>query len=117
MGLNFVCSSDSYPSDKYAYKEVPIDALPNPNPSNYKIIDTLTVGNFLIVEIVYPDCKNYEGKKILVYEGVTWQQLRSQKLIDPHFSNKPGYFSPIARFEPTKRGFVLAERFARACMK
>lgn len=85
----------------------------NPDPANYKIIDTLTVGNILIAEIQYPDCKNYEGRKILVFEGVSAQALRGQKLIDPHFSKNSQYISPIARFEPTDKGWKMAESFAK----
>ncbi len=113
MGIRLF-SESKYPEEKYVYKDVPVDPLPgNPNPANYKIIDTLTFGNILIVEIQYPDCKNYEGKKILVYEGITWAELRKQKLIDPHFSNNKKYKSPIARFEPTERGWKMAESFAK----
>jgi len=95
------------------YDEV-VDPLPgNPNPAKYRIIDTLTIGNILIVEIEYPDCKNYEGRKILVYEGISATQLREQKLIDPHFSKNKKYASPIVRFEPTERGWKMAESFAK----
>jgi hypothetical protein len=85
----------------------------NPSPSNYKILETLTFGNMLIVEIQYPDCNNYEGKKILVYEGVTISQLKKQKLIDPHFSENKDFYSPVARFEPTQKGWKMAESFAK----
>ncbi len=85
----------------------------NPSPSNYKILETLTFGNMLIVEIQYPDCNNYEGKKILVYEGITISQLKKQKLIDPHFSENKNFYSPVARFEPTQKGWKMAESFAK----
>ena len=68
MGIKLI-SSVEYD----VYKDVPTPG--NPNPANYKIISTLKIGNILIAEIVYPDCKNYEGKKILVFEGIdaeTW---------------------------------------------
>jgi len=94
--------------------EAPVVVHPgNPDPANYQLVDTLTIGNFLIVEIKYPNCKNYEGRKILVYEGVTWQKLRSQKLIDPHFSANKKFISPIARFEPTDRGWRMATVFVK----
>lgn len=113
MGIRlFGSSSDAkYPPTFYS----PAPEIPpgNPDPAKYKIIDTLTIGNLLIVEIVYPDCKNYEGKKILVYEGITALLLRQQKYIDPHFSNNSKYKSPIARFEPTGRGMVMAVSFAK----
>jgi hypothetical protein len=113
MGIRLF-SADSYPKEKYVSKDVSVDVPPgNPNPTNYKIIDTLTIGNILIVDIQYPDCKNYEGRKILVYEGVTQFELRRQKYIDPHFSINKKFHSPIARFEPTDRGWKMAESFAK----
>lgn len=77
----------------------------NPDPKNYKFLDTFQIGKYLIVEMLYPDCKNYEGKKILVYKDVTFKELQKQKLIDPHFSDNRKFRSPIARFEPSQRGF------------
>lgn len=82
--------------------------LPNPDPANYKIIKSAVLGCFLVVLVNYPDCANYEGNKILVFENTSLEELMTQKLIDPHFSNSSKYKHPIARFEPTKRGWILA---------
>jgi len=79
-------------------------SLPNPNPANYSVIRSEDVNGKLIIEIKYHDCTNYEGRKIMVYE-CTLDELMKQKLIDPHFCNNDNYFSPIARFEPTERGW------------
>jgi hypothetical protein len=83
---------------------------PSSNPENYEILRSLQMGKYLIVEIKYPDCKNYEGKKIMVYEGDI-KQLVSQKKIDPHFSDNCAFKSPIGRFEPTNRGWNMAKTF------
>ena len=115
MGVIKLFSGDRYPSPPapVVNNNINIVVPGNPYPANYKIIDTLTYGDILIVEIQYPDCKNYEGRKILVYEGVTSQELRKQKYIDPHFSINKKFHSPIARFEPTERGWKMAESFAK----
>jgi hypothetical protein len=117
MGVIRLFSGDRYPSPPATAVQVnPTIKLVvpgNPDPANYRIIDTLTVGNILIAEIQYPDCKNYEGRKILVFEGVSAQALRGQKLIDPHFSKNSQYISPIARFEPTTKGWAMATSFAK----
>ena len=85
----------------------------NPNPNNFKIESAKEIYGYLILKINYPDCKNYEGNKILVFDkGVTLIDLMNQKIIDPHFSNNTKYISPIARFEPTDRGWTMAIRFA-----
>ena len=44
---------------------------PNPDPANYKIVEAQEVGKCLVLKIHYPDCDNFEGKKILVFRGVT----------------------------------------------
>lgn len=88
---------------------------PNPNPRNFSIIRSATVGDYTIVMIKYHDCTNYEGKKILVFEKryVSAESLGEFKFIDPHFCEGQ-HLSPIARFEPTVRGWEMARRFALA---
>lgn len=85
----------------------------NPDPKHFRLKRIDYVCGFLIIKVQYPDCLNYEGCKILVYDkGVTWTDLDKQKVIDPHFSGDKKYISPIARFEPTERGWNMAILFA-----
>jgi|CXWL01.1.fsa_nt_gi hypothetical protein len=84
----------------------------DPNPAKYKIIDETVVGTCVVVRVNYPDCTNYEGKKILVFDDVNqWKKLKKKKRLDPHFVEDQ--YSPMARFEPTERGMVLAVKTAR----
>jgi len=108
MGIKLF-SSDSYPVEDI----VPFIQPGNPDPSKFKIIDTLTVGTMMVVEVQYSGCTNYEGRKILVYDGMTKIELHEQKYIDPHFSDNKKYKSPVARFEPTQKGWKMAESFAK----
>lgn len=86
---------------------------PNPDPENFVILRDKQVGKFLILEVQYPGCINYEGIKILLLENVTLESLKAhQKVLDPHFSNSGSIHHPIARFEPTKRGWAMAESMA-----
>ena len=85
---------------------------PNPNPHNFKVQQTLQLGKLTIAQVVYPDCTNYEGNKILVFE-LTAEQVRDMKVIDPHFSRIAPHLSPIARFVPTERGWEMALNFAK----
>lgn len=99
------------------YDDWPV-AGPNPNPLNFKILREEEVGRFLIVELRYPDCTNFEGRKILVYEGMTLELLHRCQRIDPHFQEKPnistfGCSLLIARFIPTKEGWSYAQSFCR----
>jgi hypothetical protein len=105
MGIRLF-SRDSYDDSSYNTKSV--SNLPNPDPKNYIIKRYIQIDKYLLIEINYPDCTNYEGNKILLYENITLNQLKSQKLIDPHFSENKNYVSPIARFEPTDKGWELA---------
>ena len=86
--------------------------LPNPNPSNFKIRRMYREYNYLVVELQYPDCTNYEGRKILVFRGVSKQELRKLKRVDPHFCDGK-HSSPIARFAPTVEGWRDAKAYAR----
>lgn len=89
-------------------QETPTPKDRNPNPKNYTIKRLATRGSYLIAEIVYPDCTNFEGRKILVFAGITSKRLRRSGFIDPHFCDRR-HISPVARFEPTVRGWELAE--------
>lgn len=97
--------SDSETSKPIATEYV---VLPNPKADNYKILRHIHINNYLVIEMLYLDCINYEGRKILVYENCTIKDLTMQKLIDPHFSENKKYYSPFARFEPTEKGWNMA---------
>jgi hypothetical protein len=78
----------------------------NPNPTNFKITKVYDTAYNTAVMVEYPDAKNYEGKKILVYKGVSSSDLKNEKALDPHFSEKG--LAPFARFEPTDKGWEQA---------
>ena len=106
MGMPTCCFSSSSVDNKSR-------SFPNPNPENYRLLRHRPLKKCLIVEIQYLDCTNYEGRKILVFENIILYDLLKQKLIDPHFSESKKFISPIARFEPTTRGWVLACNFCK----
>lgn len=94
------------------------DRLPHePNPERFVIKKVYEYrknsrnGNYLLALIVYPDCKNFEGNKVLVFEDISELQLRGMRNIDPHFFNDNRYKTPIARFEPSKKGIDMAKDF------
>lgn len=101
MGLKLFSTS--------SFSENSNNTLPNPNPLNYKIVKYAEFyGHYLLVKINYPDCKNHEGNKILLFENCSMDELLKQKKIDPHFSDNKKLHSPIARFEPTNKGWDMA---------
>jgi hypothetical protein len=87
--------------------------ITNPNPANFSILKFEMVGEFLILFVRYPDCTNFEGRKILVFEDISADDLFDQKRLDPHFCEE--CFSPIARFVPTQHGWDLAMKFCQKC--
>lgn len=76
-----------------------------PDPSNYRIIDSYKYKRFLLLKVNYPDSKNYEGNKILLFEYLTLDDFTALGEIDPHFFESK--YSPIARFEPTDKGWLI----------
>lgn len=120
MGVLSLFSKSSYDDDagidinkvsKSSYDKIDV-RLPNPDPSNYKIVRSKQFKKYLAVMINYPNCTNYEGNKICVYE-CTLKQLLKQKKIDPHFSENKKFYSPIARFIPNENGWEMAENFCK----
>jgi len=83
--------------------------LPSPNPTRFRILRTKQVGTTVIAEVQYPDCTNYEGKKVILWEDTNEAALMRRTTLDPHFAEQDG---PVARLEPTERGWRLATALA-----
>jgi len=83
---------------------------PVPNPANFNITIIDEVGSHVVAWINYPDCTNFEGNKILVFENISQEQVLNAEKIDPHFYQDDS-MSPIARFEPTEKGWHRAMLF------
>jgi hypothetical protein len=85
----------------------------NPNKFRYRIGKSYHASNVshpVAVELFYPDCKNYGGRKILVYRSLKdFDMTIKNGHVDPHFLE--GQISPVARFEPTDEGWTLACNF------
>lgn len=109
MGLRLL-SSSSYEEYKNR-EEGGYGSLPNPHPNNYTILRSDFVNGYLIIEIQYHDCINFEGRKIMVFKCESILELTKQKMIDPHFSDHSQLLSPIARFRPTEEGWGDAHIF------
>lgn len=110
MGLGI--SSSSFDTARRVIVNEPVISK-NPNPNNYEFIRFQEYSDFLILELKYPNCTNYEGHKILLFKGISMIEILRQKAIDPHFSENEDFFSPIARFVPTDDGWLMAQFVAR----
>lgn len=82
----------------------------NPNPDEFKVTLCKQIGSLYLSVVHYPNCTNYEGKKILL----TRFDPRTFKRLDPHFSrmyiNNAGL---IARFVPTEYGWECGYKLAK----
>ena len=106
IGRSSGCLCSHTTIEKIVIKEIPKG---NPDPTQFVILRQQTMGDYIIVEILYPNCTNFEGKKILLFKGFSYEQIHSAKFIDTHFFDKHNdHPSPIARFEPTEFGWLLA---------
>ncbi len=84
----------------------------NPNPYNHSVSDYLVIGNAVVMKVVYPDCKNYEGTKIMVYDKTMLDNLYNGDSLDPHFCDDCK-LSPLARFKPDDEGWAWAINFCQ----
>lgn len=85
----------------------PKAVAPNPSPYRWKLLEVNQLRYAYVLKVQYLDCTNFEGIKIMVYEG----KYSKVDYLDPHFfDNKQ---SPIARFKPDKKGWNRAIAFAQ----
>lgn len=117
MGLNLLgsgceCNKNYARVEERIVEKKVLIKEPDPDPRNFKVLTVKIKGVYAIVSVRYPDCTNYEGNKLLVFEGVTDAEIRTWTFLDPHFceGNHP---TPIARFEPTLKGWALAEAMCK----
>lgn len=113
MGISIVRNSNTSNCGCNGCSTKDEQPLSNPNPNRWQINRHVICGDYIVVDIHYPDCINFEGKKILVFK-CGWSQLAKQKLIDPHFSDKNDKLYPIARFQPTREGWDDAINYAKS---
>lgn len=78
----------------------------NPNPKNFRIIKHQHIRHYLVMHVVYPNCTNFEGNKILVFRDVIDPtSLLNATDLDPHFFPDSKL---VARFVPTNIGWHMA---------
>jgi hypothetical protein len=94
-----------------AASEAVVGATQSPNPRNFKIIKAINQGSSCVAWVNYPECTNFEGNKIIVFQHLNVADLGKMIIIDPHFAKlDPCTF---ARFVPTQKGWNFAVQLAR----
>jgi hypothetical protein len=108
MGMMKLISDDSGPPTKGKSKL---------HPWRFELIQSKQIGGYLVLELKYPECKNYEGTKILVVIGHE-ADFKSRKHFDPHFleydDTQP---FTVARFVPIEGAFQMACDFTEMITK
>lgn len=74
---------------------------------NYKTVATFVRGQWTLLKLNYPNCKNYDGDKIILLKGFKLAELEADKF-DPHFLQGNKIFG---RFEPTLEGWQAGMEF------
>lgn len=87
------------------------DQAPNPNPKRFEILATIDINNHVVAMIRYPNCTNFEGKKICLFLNTCRNDLYSAKEIDPHFAESG--LTPFARLTPGGGGWRAAIMLAQ----
>lgn len=87
-------------------QEKPARANVDPNPACFRILSARIKRGHILAEILYPNCTNFEGRKIILFKGVSIHNITKMDYLDPHFSEKGNI---IARFSPSIEGILLAK--------
>jgi hypothetical protein len=111
MGLPIGFSRCHCDTERIVYVDRP---LPNPNPTRFDAVRVEQIGEMVVAEIHYHGCTNYEGRKVMVYDNCKVKDIEFANKLDPHFCERCR-LSPVARFEPTRRGWDWAIAFAIQC--
>jgi len=112
-------SSSSYESHNTVRVNVvnTVKPFPEPEPDNWEFVRQYQHPNALVIEIRYPNCTNYEGRKVMVFKikgGFSELMKKNKGLLDPHFHDTQGFVPLLARFEPTTEGWKLANNLAKS---
>ncbi len=76
----------------------------DPDPTNFKIIDSKIVGGYTCLVVIYPNCTTFGGKKFIILLGeYSSEKLASIKTLDPHFLDKQDPII-VARIRPDEAG-------------
>ncbi len=93
--------------------------LPNPNPKNCQIDREEGIGRLSILCVKYPDCTNYDGYKIMVFDlplAELKEKIQKTGFLDPHFCPHSD-LKMIARFIPDFSGWEIAKAFCKFLQK
>ena len=104
--VDYECNVSSKTLSTIRSAESKCNMPPNPNPYKFEILDIFEENNFTVVKVNYIGCTNFEGIKILLFEGNIKDEVLKLNALDPHFMEN-GKFTLLARFRPDEKGWKL----------
>ena len=102
--LDYDVSLSKWIRDKLFGKTKKSTLTPVIDPKVIQINDAIRIGNFTIVDVIYEEYINFDGRKILVFKDFDYLKLFDEHL-DPHFLEDNNL---VARFVPTDEGVKMA---------
>jgi hypothetical protein len=81
----------------------------NPDPHRFRINRIYEIADVTVVDVTYPNCTTFDGRKILVFDGHCMALLKVARVLDPHFLSSN---TLIARVRPDAAGMRMLDRIA-----
>ena len=78
----------------------------------FTVLERKEIPPFLVARLKFSECHNFNGEKIIVWEGAEIDPIRGRVIIDPQFREGANI---VAMFEPTQRGWAYALKFCEGC--
>lgn len=85
----------------------PVQDPRNPDPHRFHINRIYEIADVTVVDVTYPNCTTFDGRKILVFDGHCMALLKVARVLDPHFLSSN---TLIARLRPDAAGMRLLDR-------
>lgn len=84
---------------------------PMPDPYRFRVIHWQDFKASLLVEVEYPGCTTFDGRKLLVFRDMSVNELEATSVLDPHFTELEPRL--VARFRADETGRLLAQQCCR----
>lgn len=97
-------------SGKMSGSSLPLKSY-EPNPLVFQIEKCWQYRDFLLVKVNYFKCPTFEGRKLLLFKGLSFAELKCLKELDPHFFENSQL---VARFPANEFGIELAHTLMKS---
>ncbi len=104
--------SQGHPPYNDGSSDAPLPSKRNPiepDPMKFTIVRAKEKKGHTLAEVIYPDCVNFKGSKILLI-AASVSSIMDLKELDPHFLEEGSKVAILARFRPTDEGWKMGEK-------